>query len=349
MLLEVNQLFTQFETRSGTVRAVDGVSFRLDAGETLGLVGESGCGKSVTALSLMRLVPSPPGKIVSGSIRFDGVELTALSDDEMRQVRGRDIAMVFQDPMTSLNPVLTVGRQLTEAMELHLGSTRTQARRRAIELLEMVGIPSPEARIDDYPHQLSGGMRQRVMIAIALSCEPRLILADEITTALDATVQAQILELLAQLAEDRKTAFMLITHDLGIIARMTQRVNVMYAGRIVESADTIELFANPQMPYTWGLLRSVPRLDDTTRGKLTPIDGSPPDLVNVQPGCAFAPRCQYAREVCRSSTPPLAAVAPSHLAACWGTQDTETGGWLRDFHRPEESSDALTPFAEGAS
>lgn len=329
-LLEVQDLYTEFRTRAGTVKATNGVSFSLDAGETLGIVGESGSGKSVTALSLIQLVPAPSGKIVSGKVLFDGQDLLAESPERMRQIRGKDIATVFQDPMTSLNPVMTVGRQMTEGMELHLGYTHKEAQDRAVELLEAVGIPSPRKRLKDYPHQLSGGMRQRVMIAMALSCEPKLILADEITTALDATIQAQILDILSGLAKTRQTAFILITHDLGIVARMAQRVNVMYAGRIVESAKTKDLFASPQMPYTWGLLQSVPRLDDIRKERLSPIAGSPPDLTADIPGCAFAPRCAHARAVCLTSAPPLVEVKPSHWAACWGTQDQPDGGWLRD-------------------
>lgn len=324
----MKDLHTQFKTRAGIVRAVNGVSFHLDEGETLGIVGESGSGKSVMALSLVRLLPAPAGKIVSGSVIFDGKDLTSISNDEMRRLRGSQLAMVFQDPMTSLNPVLTIGRQLTEGMELHLDYDRRKAKRRAIELLEQVGIHAPAKRMDDFPHQLSGGMRQRVMIAMALSCDPKLILADEITTALDATIQAQILELLTDLAKKSKSSFVLITHDLGIVARMTQRVNVMYAGRIVESASTKDLFAQPLMPYTWGLLASVPRLDEIRKEALTPIQGSPPDLTAKIEGCPFAPRCQYARDICITNSPELLEIRPNHYAACWGTQDVENGGWL---------------------
>ena len=283
-LLEVNDLKTQFFTRDGVVRAVDGVTFHLDAGETLGLVGESGCGKSVTALSLMRLIPQPPGKIVNGQIVFDGQDILKMDDDDVRGIRGNNIAMIFQDPMTSLNPVLTISRQISEALELHLKLDKSEARKQTIELLELVGIPSAKKRVDDYPHQFSGGMRQRVMIAMALSCKPKLILADEPTTALDVTIQAQILELLKSLAKEFRTAFILITHDLGVVAGMTQRINVMYAGRIVEKADTGELFANPKMPYTWGLLRSIPRLDEQRKAKLLPIEGLPPDLISPPGG-----------------------------------------------------------------
>jgi len=332
-LLEVKDLHTQFFTRDGVVRAVDGVSFQLSAGETLGIVGESGCGKSVTALSLMRLIPQPPGKITQGSIMFDGQDVLKMDDDEVRGIRGNNIAMIFQDPMTSLNPVLTISRQISEALELHLKMDRAEARKRTVELLELVGIPSAKKRLDDYPHQFSGGMRQRVMIAMALSCNPKLILADEPTTALDVTIQAQILELLRGLAKEFRTAFILITHDLGVVAGMTQRIHVMYGGKIVEKADTTELFANPKMPYTWGLLRSIPRLDESRKAKLLPIEGLPPDLIAPPPGCRFEPRCQYRRDICHEREPDLIPVPdakPDHEARCWGTQNVQGGGWLVD-------------------
>jgi oligopeptide transport system ATP-binding protein len=337
-LLEVNDLHTQFFTRDGVVRAVDGVTFELAAGETLGLVGESGCGKSVTALSLMRLIPQPPGRIVRGTIVFDGQDVLKMDDDEVRGIRGNNIAMIFQDPMTSLNPVLTISRQISEALELHLKMDKGEARKRTVELLDLVGIPSAKKRVDDYPHQFSGGMRQRVMIAMALSCNPKLILADEPTTALDVTIQAQILDLLKNLAREFRTAFILITHDLGVVAGMTQRIHVMYAGRIVEKADTAELFANPKMPYTWGLLRSIPRLDESRKAKLLPIEGLPPDLIAPPPGCRFEPRCQYRRDICKEKEPeliPVPKAKPDHQARCWGTQDVPGGGWLvdTDFRR----------------
>jgi oligopeptide transport system ATP-binding protein len=338
-LLEVTDLHTQFFTRDGVVRAVDGVTFQVAAGETLGIVGESGCGKSVTALSLMRLIPQPPGKIVSGSIMFDGQDILKMDDDDVRGIRGHAIAMIFQDPMTSLNPVLTISRQISEALELHLKMDKSEARKRTIELLELVQIPSAKKRVDDYPHQFSGGMRQRVMIAMALSCNPKLILADEPTTALDVTIQAQILDLLKNLAREFRTAFILITHDLGVVAGMTQRINVMYAGRIVEKADTVELFANPKMPYTWGLLRSIPRLDESRKAKLVPIEGLPPDLIAPPPGCKFEPRCQYRRDVCHEKEPELKHVPNSksdHEARCWGTQE---GGWLVDTDWKREIGD----------
>ena len=290
MLLEVRKLRTRFRTRGGIVRAVDDVSFQVHQGETLGLVGESGCGKSVTALSILRLVPEPQGE-VSGEILLEGRDLLALSDREIRNVRGREISMIFQDPMTSLNPVIKVGRQISETLTFHLGLDRREARRRAAELLATVGIPDATTRINDYPLTFSGGMRQRIMIALALACNPRLVLADEITTSLDVTVQAQILDVLRGLAADRGTSFILITHDLGIVAGMTQRVHVMYAGQIVEKATTTELFANPKMPYTWGLLRSVPRAGSSRARRLTPIEGMPPRLTDTPPGCRFEPRC----------------------------------------------------------
>ena len=338
-LLEVTDLHTQFFTRDGVVRAVDGVTFQVAAGETLGIVGESGCGKSVTALSLMRLIPQPPGKIVKGSIMFDGQDILKMDDDDVRGIRGNNIAMIFQDPMTSLNPVLTISRQISEALELHMKMDKSEARKRTIELLELVNIPSAKKRVDDYPHQFSGGMRQRVMIAMALSCNPKLILADEPTTALDVTIQAQILDLLKNLAREFRTAFILITHDLGVVAGMTQRIHVMYGGKIVEKADTAELFANPKMPYTWGLLRSIPRLDERRKAKLVPIEGLPPDLIAPPPGCRFEPRCQYRHDVCREKEPPLEHIPNSksdHEARCWGTQQ---GGWLVDTDWHKEVGD----------
>jgi oligopeptide transport system ATP-binding protein len=338
-LLAVDDLHTQFFTRDGVVHAVDGVSFELAAGETLGLVGESGCGKSVTALSLMRLIPQPPGRITEGSILFDGQDVLKMDDDDVRGIRGNNIAMIFQDPMTSLNPVLTISRQISEALELHLKMDKTESRKRTIELLDLVGIPSAKKRLDDYPHQFSGGMRQRVMIAMALSCNPKLILADEPTTALDVTIQAQILDLLKNLAREFRTAFILITHDLGVVAGMTQRIHVMYAGKIVEKADTNELFANPKMPYTWGLLRSIPRLDEHRKAKLLPIEGLPPDLIAPPPGCRFEPRCQYRHDVCKEKEPELKRIPNAksdHEARCWGTQE---GGWLVDTDWRREIGD----------
>ena len=315
-LLEVRDLQTHFNTQDGVVRAVDGVSFHVDRGETLGIVGESGSGKSVTSLSVMRLIPNPPGKIVGGSIMFDGEDLLQASEEEMRHIRGNRIAMIFQDPMTSLNPVLTIGRQLTESLELHMKMTSKEARNRSAEMLSMVGIPSPMRRLDDYPHQFSGGMRQRVMIAMALSCNPELIIADEPTTALDVTIQAQILELMNRLKNELGTAVIIITHDLGVVAGMADRINVMYGGRVVEECSAGELFANPRMPYTIGLLKSIPRLDEERGRKLTPIRGLPPDLINLPAICPFSPRCDYVQEVCTTQTPPLRPVGADHRAAC---------------------------------
>jgi oligopeptide/dipeptide ABC transporter ATP-binding protein len=317
LLLEVRNLRTQFAISGGVVRAVDGVSWDVRAGETVALVGESGCGKSVSALSVMRLVAAPAGRIVAGQILFKGRDLLELSDEEMRKVRGAAIAMIFQEPMTSLNPVLTVGRQLTEPTEIHLGMTPTQSRARAVELLGMVGISDPERRLSQYPHQFSGGMRQRMMIAMSLACNPALILADEPTTALDVTIQAQILELMKGLSRKLGVAMVMITHNLGVVARYADRVNVMYAGRIVERGTAREIYANPRHPYTLGLLRSVPRLDEPRKAKLLPIQGQPPDLSRLPPGCAFQPRCQYAVERCLHEVPPLEAIAPAHVSACW--------------------------------
>jgi oligopeptide transport system ATP-binding protein len=316
-LLQVRNLKTQFFTEDGVVRAVDGVSYDVQEGETLGLVGESGCGKSVSALSILRLIPFPPGKVTEGEIVFEGDDLLKMDEDEIRHIRGNRIAMVFQEPMTSLNPVLTIGRQLTEALELHLKMDQNGAKKRAAELLEMVGIPEAARRLNDYPHQYSGGMRQRVMIAMALSCNPRLLLADEPTTALDVTIQAQVLEIMARLSRELGTAVVIITHNLGVVARYADRVNVMYAGKIVETATAKELYANPRHPYTIGLLKSVPRLDQNKRDRLQPIEGSPPDLINPPLGCNFAPRCAYKIDKCLTEEPPLMPVADAHESACW--------------------------------
>jgi oligopeptide transport system ATP-binding protein len=316
-LLQVKDLRTYFFTDDGVVKAVDGVTYDLEEGETLGLVGESGCGKSVSALSLLRLISSPPGKIVGGEVLFEGDDLLKVDEDEIRHVRGNRIGMVFQEPMTSLNPVLTIGRQLTEALELHLKMDRTSAERRAVELLDMVGIPEAATRVGDYPHQFSGGMRQRVMIAMALSCNPKLVLADEPTTALDVTIQAQVLEILARLSRELGTAVIIITHNLGVVARYADRVNVMYAGRIIESASAKEVYKNPRHPYTLGLLKSVPRLDQARKSKLDPIEGVPPDLINLPPGCPFYPRCTFRQDRCKEELPPLVQVGDKHHAACW--------------------------------
>jgi oligopeptide/dipeptide ABC transporter ATP-binding protein len=317
VLLDVRDLHTHFFTSGAVVRAVDGVSWAVFPGETVALVGESGCGKSVSALSVMRLVAAPAGRIVGGEILFKGKDLLTLSEEEMRRLRGREIGMIFQEPMTSLNPVLSVGRQLTETVEVHLGMTPTQSRARAIELLSLVGVSDPARRLNQYPHQFSGGMRQRMMIAMALSCSPPLVLADEPTTALDVTIQAQILELMKDLSRRLGAAMLMITHNLGVVARYADRVNVMYAGRIVERATARELYANPRHPYTLGLLRSVPRLDEPRKAKLQPIPGQPPDLSRLPGGCAFAPRCPYVVERCRAEVPPLDKVGDEHVAACW--------------------------------
>jgi len=306
-LLEVNDLRTHFPTRSGLVRAVDGVSFYLDRGELLGLVGESGCGKSMTALSLMRLI-APPGKIVEGEILFDGKDLLKLNDADMRQMRGDDIAMIFQDPMTSLNPVFTVGEQIAEALRLHRKLPRNEAKRAAIDAMREVAIPDPARRIDDYPHQLSGGMRQRVMIAMALACNPKLLIADEPTTALDVTIQAQILELLDELRKQRELAVLLITHDLGVVAEVADRVAVMYTGRIVEESPVDELFARPKHPYTEGLLRSVPKLTSehvVKKERLETIEGTVPRPTDLPSGCHFAPRCPHRMPRCTEEEIPL--------------------------------------------
>ena len=315
-LLEVKDLSTYFFTPEGVVKAVDGISYDLQEGETLGLVGESGCGKSVSALSIMRLIQRP-GRTVGGEVNFNCQDLLGLSDSEMRRIRGKDMAMIFQEPMTSLNPVLTIGKQLTEALVLHLGLDQHAANDRAGELLEMVGIPDGGGRLGDYPHQFSGGMRQRVMIAMALSCDPKMLIADEPTTALDVTIQAQILELVKKLGQETGTAVLIITHNLGVVARYADRVNVMYAGKIIERGTAREIYTNPRHPYTIGLLNSVPRLDEPRKEQLAPIEGSPPDLIGLPIGCAFRPRCKYAIDRCAVEYPPLIEVAEGHTAACW--------------------------------
>ncbi|HZR95444.1 MAG TPA: ABC transporter ATP-binding protein [Gaiellaceae bacterium] len=320
-LLEVENLKTYFKSRRGDVRAVDGVTFAVERGLTLGIVGESGCGKSVTALSVMGLL-TPNARIVDGAIRFDGRDLTRLSERELEDVRGRQIAMIFQDPMTSLNPTLTIGTQLTETMKRHLDMSTDAARKRAIELLEEVHIPNARQRLDDYPHRYSGGMRQRVMIAIALSCRPKLILADEPTTALDVTIQAQLLELMRGLSREFGVALVMITHNLGVVARYADRVNVMYAGKIVESGAAADIYRDPRHPYTIGLLHSVPRLDQPRRTRLEPIEGQPPDLWALPPGCSFRPRCRYAIEKCAREVPALRSAASGHDAACFVAEQT---------------------------
>ncbi len=317
-LLEVQDLKTYFKTKSGYVRAVDGVNFSIKPGEKVAIVGESGCGKSVTSLSIMRLVAQPPGEYAGGSILFDEQDLLTVPESTMRSIRGAQIGMIFQDPMTCLNPTMSVGKQISEGLRIHLKLSEPEARRRAISLLEQVGIPAAGERVDAYPHQFSGGMRQRVMIAMALACNPKLLIADEPTTALDVTVQAQIIELIGAVCSEFGTALILITHDLGVVAGVADRVIVMYAGKVIEEASTEELFANPRHPYTIGLLASVPRLDESRQGELKTIEGAPPDLLKPPTGCPFMPRCYFARSICRTM-PPLDPYAGdmSHRKACW--------------------------------
>ncbi len=325
-LLQVRGLSTHFFTPDGVVQAVDDVNFDVGYGETLGLVGESGCGKSVTALSIARLVPDPPGRIVSGEILFDGIDLLKLGESEMRKLRGKEIGFIFQDPLTSLNPTLTIGYQISETVREHMDLSPKAAQDRVVELLGKVGIPRARDRLNDYPFQFSGGMRQRVMIAIALACDPKLILADEPTTALDVTIQAQILELIQTLSQEFHTAVLLITHDLGIAAGMCDRVNVMYAGRIVETGTVDELFAEPLMPYSWGLLNSLPRIDDVRGERLRTIEGLPPLLIQPADACRFSPRCAYVRDRCGEHEPELTPRGSgAHQARCWAT---EPEGWI---------------------
>jgi oligopeptide transport system ATP-binding protein len=317
-LLEVQDLKTYFKARGGRIRAVDGVNFAIKPGEKVAIVGESGCGKSVTALSIMKLVAQPPGEYAGGSILFDDEDLLDLPESSMRKIRGAKIGMIFQDPMTCLNPTMTVGKQIAEGLRIHLKLSESEARKRAMALLDQVGIPAVSERIDSFPHQFSGGMRQRVMIAIALACNPRLLIADEPTTALDVTVQAQILELIGGICKEFGTALILITHDLGVVAGMADRVIVMYAGKVVEEAPTEEIFADPRHPYTLGLLASVPRLDEQRHSELKTIEGAPPDLLKPPPGCPFMPRCLYAHNICKTMPPldPLPGNA-THRKACW--------------------------------
>jgi oligopeptide/dipeptide ABC transporter ATP-binding protein len=321
-LLEVRDLATRFYTVDGVVNALNGVSYSVDRGECLAIVGESGSGKTVGVLSILRLIPSPPGRIVAGSVLFKGTDLLTLDDRALREIRGGAIAVVFQDPMTSLNPVMRIGAQITENLLAHERLTRRQARSRAVDLLAMVGIPAPAKRLDDYPHRFSGGMRQRVMIAMALSCSPQLIIADEPTTALDVTIQAQIVELVKKLQAELGTAVLWISHDLGVVARLADRVAVMYAGHIVEQAPVDELYARPAHPYTIGLLASLPRLDARGKRKLKAIAGLPPNLIGELRGCPFAPRCHLASDRCRDQNPALAEVSPGHAVACWHDQLT---------------------------
>ena len=345
-LLQVNNLRTHFFTMDGVVKAVDGVTYDLEEGETLGLVGESGCGKSVSALSLMRLIPNPPGKIVEGEVLLEGEDILNIDMDEMRNIRGAKMSMVFQEPMTSLNPVLTIERQLTETLQLHMGMDKATARAEGVNLLARVGIPDPERRVKQYPHQFSGGMRQRVMIAMALSCNPRLIIADEPTTALDVTIQAQILELMKSLTTEFGVALIVITHNLGVVARYADRVNIMYAGRIIERGSAKEIYANPRHPYTVGLLRSVPRLDLPRRARLDPIEGQPPDLVNLPQGCAFRARCRWAVDQCATEMPPLESVGEAHWSACWRSADL--GPAAIDFLGVSADAEDAEPAAAGS-
>tara|TARA_R110000772_G_scaffold232195_1_gene343484 strand:- start:74480 stop:75472 length:993 start_codon:yes stop_codon:yes gene_type:complete len=321
-LLEIDNLQTHFFTSGGTVKAVDGVSYDVNAGETVAVVGESGSGKSVTALSILRLIPKPPGEIVGGEIRFQGKNLAFCTEDEIREIRGRDISMIFQEPMTSLNPVLSIGLQLTEPMMAHLNMSEAEAKERAVKLLELVGINEPRRRIEQYPHHLSGGMRQRVMIAMSLACEPKLIIADEPTTALDVTIQAQILELMKNLTRDMNVAMIIITHNLGVVARYADRVNVMYAGRIVETGNASDIYHRPRHPYTLALLKSVPRMDRPRQAKLDPVDGQPPDLTRLDGGCSFRPRCKFAIDKCKESYPPLEEMGDKHFSACFRSKES---------------------------
>ena len=317
LLLQVKDLRTHFYTEAGIVKAVDGVDLEIQKGETLGVVGESGSGKSITAMSIMRLIPVPPGKIVSGEVIFNGKDLIKASEAEMMKIRGNEIAMIFQDPMTSLNPVLTVGEQIMEAIVLHQKVSRSEAKKKAIKMLKKVGIPEAESRVNNYPHQFSGGMRQRVMIAMALSCNPKLLIADEPTTALDVTIQAQILDLMNNLKKDFGTAIMLITHDLGVVAELCQKVLVMYAGNTVEYTDAGALFAAPKHPYTWGLLGSLPKLDESEKQRLEPIEGQPPDLRHLPKGCNFSPRCKHKKPICEQQKPILHEVETGHFVSCF--------------------------------
>jgi oligopeptide/dipeptide ABC transporter ATP-binding protein len=327
-LLEVRDLHTEFRITEGVVRAVDGISYTVEVGETVAIVGESGSGKSVSALSILRLIPDPPGRITGGKVLFAGRDLLELPEEAMREIRGNEIGMVFQEPMTSLNPVLTIGRQITEVLEQHRGATPAAARQRAERLLGLVGIADPVRRLKQYPHQLSGGMRQRIMIAIALACDPKLIIADEPTTALDVTIQAQILELMKELTLRLDIALIIITHNLGVVARYASRVNVMYAGRIVEAGSATAIYHNPRHPYTIALLRSVPRLDRPRQMRLDPVEGQPPDLARLDSGCAFRPRCRFAIDACAEARPSLTPVGEAgHIAACFRAHEViaETG------------------------
>jgi peptide/nickel transport system ATP-binding protein/oligopeptide transport system ATP-binding protein len=319
-LLEVRNLKTYFYTQDGVVKAVDGVSYDVNRGETIALVGESGCGKTVSALSILRLVAEPAGKIISGEMLFDGIDLLKLSKDDMRKMRGAKISIIFQEPLTSLNPVLTIGRQISEGLEFHKNMSISEGMEQATRLLKMVGIPHPERRVNDYPHQFSGGMRQRAMIDIAIACQPQLIIADEPTTVVDVTIQAQLLELIRNITKELNTSLILITHNLGIVARYAQRVFVMYAGNIVEHGKALDVYHSPLHPYTAGLLGSVPRLDEPRKARLQPIEGQPPDLIALPAGCSFQARCAYSIPQCLREKPVLTEIAPNHFAACWVSQ-----------------------------
>jgi len=332
-LLSVEDLRVQFWTRRGTIHAVNGISFDIAPGETLGIVGESGCGKSVTSLALLGIL-SRAGKVVGGRAMFGGQDLLQLSDRKLRKIRGKEIAMIFQDPMSSLNPVLTIGRQIREALQTHFDMNKREAEARAGELIDRVGIPSAKARLRDYPHQFSGGMRQRAMIAMALACKPKLMIADEPTTALDVTIQAQILGLLRELVSEQDTALILITHDLGVVAGMCERVNVMYAGMFMETGPATALFARPRHPYTLGLLQSIPRLDAGRREKLTPIGGNPRDMLNAPQSCPFQPRCRYEVDLSRQEVPPLLEIEPGHKVACFNPVPEEEWAKLRAIAMP---------------
>jgi oligopeptide transport system ATP-binding protein len=316
-LLEVRDLHVSFKTYSGEVQAVRGVSFQLNKGETVAVVGESGCGKSVTSQTIMRLIPNPPGFIKKGEILFEGKDLAKATEKQMEKIRGQEIAMIFQDPMTSLNPTMTVGRQIMESLIKHQKMSKAEAKKKAVEMLKLVGIPSPESRINQYPHQFSGGMRQRAMIAIALACQPKILIADEPTTALDVTIQAQIIDLMKELQQKTGTSIILITHDLGVVADIADRVVVMYAGKVIESGKLDEIFYNPRHPYTWGLLGSMPRLDLPRDQELLPIPGSPPDLISPPKGCPFAARCKHAMKICIEAMPETTQVSETHQVACW--------------------------------
>lgn len=316
-ILEVKDLHISFDTYAGEVKAVRGVSFHLNKAEAIAIVGESGCGKSVTAQSVMKLIPMPPGRYKSGSILFNGQDITKFSDKQMEAVRGSEMGMIFQDPMTSLNPTMLIGKQIAEGLIKHQHLSKAQAHEKAVEMLKMVGIPNPEKRVNQYPHEFSGGMRQRAMIAIALACRPKLLIADEPTTALDVTIQAQILDLMKELKSKLDTSIILITHDLGVVAGMAERIIVMYAGKVVESGTVEEIFQNPKHPYTWGLLKSVPRIDAENKEELIPIIGTPPDLFSPPVGCAFAARCAYAMEICYEQQPDETVGESGHCASCW--------------------------------